>query len=226
MKALMSMLVIAWLVAGAIAPAATEAQTDRPAIVEFCKSVKGKDFYLKIGVVRIKRLIGGTDATNIYPGPEASYRGTLGGSDQIQSSDAEDFAEEARLIAATLEDVSVRHYKRGSKVTIEKSKVEEDEMEISLVETGGSKTKVRFKFDKQPEAYNPATVREMFAFTFAATKEELEEKTVELMLGMSIAKVIEVKGRPTSRINLGAKTMLTYDDVKLIFQDGGLSDAQ
>ena len=195
MRVLMPMLVIAWLVVGAIAPVATEAQTDRPAIVEFCKSVKGKDFYLKIGVVRIKRLIGGTDATNIYPGPEASYRGTLGGSDQIQSSDAEDFAEEARLIAATLEDVSIRHYKRGTKVTIEKSKVEENEMEIDLVESGGSKTKVRFKFDKQPEAYNPATVREMFAFTFAATKEELEEKTVELMLGMSIAEVIEVKGR-------------------------------
>ena len=226
MKALMPMLVIAWLVVGIIFPVVAEAQTDRPAIVAFCKSVKGKDFYLKVGVVSIKHLIGGTDATNILPGPEASYRGTLGGTRQIQSSDAEDFAEEARLIAATMEDVSVRHYKRGTKVTIEKSKVEEDEMEIFLKETGGSKTKVRFKFDKHPDAYNPATVMEMFAFTFAATKEELEEKTVELMLDMSIAEVIEVKGRPTSRINLGAKTMLTYDDVKLIFQDGRLSDAQ
>ena len=226
MKALMPMLVIAWLVVGIIFPVVAEAQTDRPAIVAFCKSVKGKDFYLKVGVVSIKHLIGGTDATNILPGPEASYRGTLGGTRQIQSSDAEDFAEEARLIAATMEDVSVRHYKRGTKVTIEKSKVEEDEMEIFLKETGGSKTKVRFKFDRQPDAYNPATVMEMFAFTFAATKEELEEKTVELMLNMSIAEVIEVKGRPTSRINLGAKTMLTYDDVKLIFQDGRLSDAQ
>ena len=226
MKALMPMLVIAWLVVGIIFPVVADAQTDRPAIVAFCKSVKGKDFYLKIGVIRIKELIGGTDATNVYPGPEASYRGTLGGTEQIQASDAEGFAEEARLITTTLEDVSVRHYKRGSKVTIEKSKVEEDEMEIFLVEIGGSKTKIRFKFDKQPEAYNPATVREMFDFTFAASKEELEEKAVELMLGMSIEEVIEVKGQPISRINLGAKTMLTYDDVKLIFQDGRLSDAQ
>lgn len=226
MRVLMPMIMIALLVVGVVAPAATEAQTDRPAIVEFCKSVKGKDFYLKVGVVSIKHLIGGTDATNILPGPEASYRGTLGSTRQIQSSDAEDFAEEARLIAATMEDVSVRHYKRGTKVTIEKSKVEEDEMEIFLKETGGSKTKVRFKFDRQPDAYNPATVMEMFAFTFAATKEELEEKTVELMLDMSIEEVIEVKGQPISRINLGAKTMLTYGDVKLIFQDGRLSDAQ
>ena len=73
---------------------------------------------------------------------------------QIQSSDAEDFAEEARLEAVKMEGVSVRHYKRGTKVTIEKSKVEKDEMEIHLKETGGSKTKIRFKFDKQPDAYN------------------------------------------------------------------------
>ena len=226
MRVLMPTLMIALFVVGVLTPVATEAQTDRAAIVEFCKSVKGKDFYLKIGVVSIKRLFGATDATNVYPGPEASYRGTVVGTDQIQSSDAEDFAEEARLRAVTEEDLSVRHYKRGTKVTIEKSKVEEDEMEIFLKESGGSETKVRFKFDTQPDAYNPATVKEMFAFTFASTKEELEEKTAELMLGMSIEEVIEVKGRPTSRINLGAKTMLTYDDVKLIFQDGGLADAQ
>ena len=226
MRVLMPMLMIALLFVGIVAPVATEAQTDRPAIVEFCKSVKGKDFYLKIGVVSIKHLVGGTDATNVLPGPEVSYRGRLGGTRQIQSSDAEDFAEEARLEAANMEGVSVRHYKRGAKVMIEKSKVEKDEMEIHLKETGGSKTKVRFKFDKHPNAYNPATVMEMFAFTFAESKEDLAEKTIELMLGMSIEEVVQLKGNPLTRVNLGAKTILSYDDIKLIFQDGGLSDAQ
>ena len=51
---------------------------------------------------------------------------------------------------------SVRHYRRGTKVTIEKSAVKKDKMEIHLKEAGGSKTKVRFKFDKDLEAYNPA----------------------------------------------------------------------
>ena len=226
MRVLMPVLLLALLVVGVIAPAATEAQTDRSAIVAFCKSVKGKEFYLKIGVVSIKHLVGGTDATNIFPGPEVSYRGTLGGTRQIQSSDAEDFAEEARLEAANMDGVSVRHYKRGTKVTIEKSKVKKDEMEIHLKETGGSKTKIRFKFDKQPDAYNPATVMEMFAFTFAESKEDLAEKTTELMLGMSIEDVVQLKGNPLTRVNLGAKTILSYDDIKLIFQDGGLSDAQ
>lgn len=226
MKALKPMLLITWLVVGAIVPAVAEAQMDRPAIVAFCKSVKGKSFYLKIGVVSIQHLIGSTDATNVFPGPEVSYRGTLGGVRDIQASDAEDFAEEARLEAANMEEASVRHYKRGTQVTIEKSKVEKNEMEIHLKEVGGSKTKVRFKFGKHPDAYNVATVQEMFAFTFAATKEELAAKTVELMQGMSIAEVVQLKGNPLTSVNLGAKTILSYDDIKLIFQDGGLSDAE
>ena len=218
MKPLMPMLVIALLVLGVIAPVATEAQTDRPAIVAFCKSVKGKDFYLKIDVVSTERPREGTDATNIFPGPEVSYRWTFDGR-RIQASDAEDFAEEARL-------ESVRHYRRGTKVTIEKSAVKKDKMEIHLKETGGSKTKVRFKFDKDLEAYNPATVMEMFAFTFAESREDIEKKTIELIPGMSIEEVVQLKGNPLTKVTLGAKTILSYDDIKLIFQDGSLSDAQ
>ena len=221
----MLMLVIFLLVMGTIAPVVTEAQTDRPAIVAFCKSVKGKDFYLKIDVVSIERPREGTDATNIFPGPRVSYRWTFDGR-RIQASDAEDFAEEARLEV-------VRHYRRGTKVTIEKSAVKKDKMEIHLKETGGSKTKVRFKFDKHPEAYNPATVMEMFAFTFAESKEDfaeskedLAEKTIELIPGMSIEEVVQLKGSPLTKVNLGTKTILSYDDIKLIFQDGSLSDAE
>ena len=127
----------------------------------------------------------------------------------------------------------VRHYRRGTKVTIEKSAVKKDKMEIHLKETGGSKTKVRFKFDKDLEAYNPATVMEMFAFTFAESKEDfaeskedLAEKTIELIPGMSIEEVVQLKGSPLTKVTLGAKTILSYDDIKLIFQDGSLSDAQ
>ena len=60
----------------------------------------------------------------------------------------------------------------------------------------------------------------------AESKEDLAEKTTELMLGMSIEDVVQLKGNPLTRVNLGAKTILSYDDIKLIFQDGGLSDAQ
>ena len=213
-----------------VAPIAADAQADKAAIVEFCQSVKGKEYFLKVGVVRIKHLIGGEDATNILPGPEVSYRATFGSVQDIQASVAEDFAEEARLVAnreATEDFAStVRHYARGTQVKIEKFKVEKSEIEFNIKEKGGSKTKIRFKFGKSPDDYNLATVQDMFAFTFAETKEDLKEKAVELSLGMSVAEVIKAKGRPISRINLGAKTMLTYGDVKLIFQDDKLSDAQ
>ena len=225
-----------------VAPVVTEAQTDRSAIVEFCKSVEGKEFYLKIGLINIKTMDSNINTPNVYPGPEVWYGLNLkstkgykkGIQIQIQSSDAEDFAEEVRLEVANMEDVSVHHYKRGTKVRIEKSKMRDDGLEFNIQEIfgskirfGGSKTKVRFRFDKkQPDMYNPANVMEMFAFTFAATMEELEKKTVELMLGMSIEEIVQLKGKPLTRVNLGAKTVISYDDITLIFQDGGLSDAQ
>ena len=43
---------------------------------------------------------------------------------------------------------------------------------------------------------------------------------------MSIEEVVQLKGNPLTRVNLGAKTILSYDDIKIIFQDGGLADAQ
>ena len=59
-------------------------------------------------------------------------------------------------------------------------------------------------------------------------KEELAgaETTVEIEMGMSVDDVIGVKGKPKSRVNLGAKTILVYDDLKLIFRDGQLVDVE
>lgn len=49
---------------------------------------------------------------------------------------------------------------------------------------------------------------------------------VEISLGMSIEELIRLKGEPITRINLGPKTILTYEDVKFIFEEGALVDAQ
>ena len=68
----------------------------------------------------------------------------------------------------------------------------------------------------------------MFEFTFADKKEDVPgfEKTVEIGLGMSVEEVVAIKGKPKSKINLGKKVILTYDDVKLIFEEDKLVDAQ
>jgi hypothetical protein len=44
--------------------------------------------------------------------------------------------------------------------------------------------------------------------------------------GMTIDQVMAVKGKPKSEISIGSKTVLTYDDVKLIFRDGKLADVE
>ena len=46
------------------------------------------------------------------------------------------------------------------------------------------------------------------------------------MPGMSIEEVVQLKGSPLTKVNLGTKTILSYDDIKRIFQDGGLADAE
>ena len=38
--------------------------------------------------------------------------------------------------------------------------------------------------------------------------------------------VVAIKGKAKSKINLGEKVILTYDDVKLIFEEDKLVDAQ
>ena len=40
-------------------------------VKKVCKEMEGKDFWLKIGVIRIQHPIGGIDATNVYPGGKA-----------------------------------------------------------------------------------------------------------------------------------------------------------
>ena len=68
----------------------------------------------------------------------------------------------------------------------------------------------------------------MFKIAFAENKEELlgAEKTVLIELGMTVEEVIKVRGKPKTRVNLGNKTILTYDDLKLVFEDDSLKDVK
>lgn len=204
-------------------------------VKQFCLEMEGKQFWLKIGVIRIQHPIGGTDATNVYPGNKVYYRAKFGGLRQIQSSSAEDFAEEARIAAQTLAQKSelgltshVRHWARGSKVTIHKIRAKKKEIQLDVTEDGGSKSRVRFKFEKDMGSYNLDTVQQMFAFTFTENEADLAgaEVTVKIILGMTVEEVLKVKGKPKSEVDLGSKVILVYDDMKLIFKEGKLADVE
>lgn len=198
---------------------------------QVCQEMSGKTLWLKIDVVRIQHFISGIDATNVYPGGKVYYRAKFGGVRQIQSTSAEDFAEEARVEAATHEAglrSQVRRWERGSQVKIHRVRAKEKEVQVDVTEDGGSKSRIRFKFDRDMALYNAEAVRELFAFTFADNEADLEgaDKTVKLVLGMPVADVRKLKGKPASEVDLGRKLVLVYDDMKLIFMDGKLADVE
>ncbi len=78
------------------------------------------------------------------------------------------------------------------------------------------------------DKYTIPEVERLFNVAFAASEAELEgaEETVLLKMNMSIEEVIARKGKPKTRVELGSKTILAYDDLKLIFKDGKLVDAE
>ena len=191
-------------------------------------ALKGKTFWLKIDLVEVNDGLRGIDAANVLENGEVSYRATIGGFRQSQSQSAEDFAEEVRNIIARDELLgwSVRVIQRGAKVVIRKAEAKEKEVYIELDKLSGARHAVRLKVNR--DNYTISEVKRLFNVAFAASEVELEgaEKTILLKLDMSIDEVIALKGNPKTRVELGSKTILSYDDLKLIFKDGKLVDAE
>lgn len=197
-------------------------------VVSHVAALKGKTFWLKIAFVEVNEGIRGIDAANVLENGEVSYRATIGGFRQSQSQSAEDFAEEARniIIRDNLEGWSVRVIQRGAKAVIRKAEAKEKEVYIELDKLSGARHAVRLKINR--DNYTIAEVDRLFNVAFAASEAELagSEETVLLKMNMSIEEVIDRKGRPGTRIELGSKTILAYDSLKLIFENGKLVDAQ
>lgn len=84
---------------------------------------------------------------------------------------------------------------------------------------------IRLKFDDG--VYTLEDVKRLVAVCFADSEADAKgTATVVISLGMTIDEVIKAKGAPKTRVDLGAKTILTYEDMKPIFTDGKLSDVQ
>ena len=191
-------------------------------------ALKGETFWIKIAFVEVNDGIRGIDAANVLENGEVSYRATIGGFRQSQSQSAEDFAEEVRNIITrdALLGWSVRVVQRGAKVVIRKAEAREKEVYIELDKLSGARHAVRLKVNR--DEYTIPEVERLFKVAFAASEAELAgpEETVLLELNMSIEEVIARKGNPRTRVDLGDKTILAYDDLKLIFVDGKLADAE
>jgi hypothetical protein len=196
-----------------------------PDATRFVNGLIGKTFWLKVDVVRIQRMLGGMDATNIYPDGMVRYQARIG-IRRTESTNVEEFTKDAqRSIQQNRQEAQVRVASAGTKVTMSMVKVEDKEIELEFRDTGNSKQKIRLKFDEGH--YTLEDVQRLIAVCFADSEAEAKGKaTVTITVGMSIVDVIAAKGAPKTRVDLGAKTILTYDDMKLVFQDGKLADVQ
>lgn len=190
--------------------------------------LRGKQKWLKIDVVKIQYTLGGKDATHIYPDGKVYYRAKVGeGMDAFrdtQSTTAEDFAEEARK--KIKEGGSVRILNKGVRVTLHEVKLGGDDIQIGVTDEGGAKSAIKFEF--KDKNYTGADFQKSLAIAFANEESELKgaQGTAQITLGMSVEEVIKLKGNPKSKVDLGSKVILTYEDMKIIFQEGKLVDVQ
>jgi hypothetical protein len=145
---------------------------------------------------------------------------------QVQSQDAEDFAEEARIQLHREPFSVVRRIQRGTKVGIRKAKAKKKEVYVELDKHSGARHAVHLKIDRGN--YTTEEVNRLFQIAFAEKESELAgaETTVRIQMGMSVEQIIDLKGKPENHVELGPKTILTYPDLKLIFKDGLLVDVQ
>ncbi len=191
------------------------------------KELKGQQKWLKIDVVKIQYAIGGKDATYVYPDGKAHYKAKVGEGmnafRDTQSTSAEDFAEEAR---SKIKEGSVRIVNRGIRVTIHEVKLGGDEIQVGITDEGGAKAAIKFVFENKN--YTGDQFKTALANAFANNESELKgaSETMKIEMGMSIEDVIKAKGNPKSRVDLGPKVILTYEDMKIIFQEGKLVDVQ
>jgi hypothetical protein len=188
-----------------------------------CEALVGRRFFLRIDVIRIESTIGGKDVTHVHPDGRPYYRGKVGFvfSKAKETDSADDFAAEARADRGG----EVRFFRRGAAVTVHSAEPGEEEVSVGITTQSGTKTSVSLQMEK---GYTAADFAALFAKAFATNEAELlgADKTVTIKLGMSSEEVMKLKGKPNARVELGAKTILSYADMKLVFLNNKLTDVQ
>lgn len=188
------------------------------------RQITSRSVWLNIDVLRVKSLLGVTDATRVHPDGTVYHRSQL---------DPRTIPNAAWTQAPQDLFGGSRVLKRGARVTVKEVRMGRDHIRLDLTGAGGTDAALRFVFGAEGltlEGFDRA-----LGTAFSETRPEEAQspgkvtqpvKTVQIDLGMTIEDVIKLRGQPETRINLGAKTILTYEDVKFIFLDDKLVDAQ
>jgi hypothetical protein len=198
-----------------------------PEVVALAKSLEGKSIWLRVGVVRLQwQMGGGTDAANVYRDGTVKYEARFGGMRKTEATSFDQFLADAeRVIHQGGKSMTVKAMNSGTGVTITTAKAEDDQMVIEFHDAAKSKQKVTFKFGNG--AYGVEDVNRLLKVCFADSEAEAKgTATVTIKMGMTVEEVIAAKGAPKTKVELGSKTILTYPDMKLVFENGKLVDVQ
>jgi hypothetical protein len=227
-----TLLVVALTLMTQLLPTSAASKNVAPDVAAWCSEVVGQEYWLRTDVIRVQGAYKATDATNIYPDGRVYHQGTIQKGAQITAQDAAEFAAEARRklgFDKAQNAGTVRTMEAGARVLIHDVEVEEGEIKVKITLRGSwyaqVKTTVRLKM---AEGYTLEDVQMQFNVAFARHEYQVKHAyhTDVVRQGMTTDEVTKVLGLSDTRIELGPKTVLVYDDLRLVFDADALTDAQ
>ncbi len=149
-------------------------------------------------------------------------------------------SEQGGAVAGLFAKVNTRVFKPGEKVYVIAVKIGDDYVMLELLSCDmfdfarhGStrqtryKSAVSFKFDKESlPTLDAGKIKAIIAPVLATEAEAAAQNTKTISLGQTPAEVEAILGKPEKIVNLGPKVTYVYKDMKVIFQDGKVSDVQ
>ena len=149
-------------------------------------------------------------------------------------------SEQGGAVAGLFAKVNTRVFKPGEKVYVIGIKVGDDYVMLELlscdmfdvVKMGSTretryKSALSFKFDKESlPTLDPEKIKAAISLVLATEAEAAAQNTKTISLGQTPEQVKAILGEPEKIVNLGPKITYIYKDMKVIFQDGKVSDVQ
>tara|TARA_B100000809_G_scaffold126943_1_gene125163 strand:+ start:157 stop:774 length:618 start_codon:yes stop_codon:yes gene_type:complete len=203
-----------------------------PDAAAWCSELVGQEYWLRTDVIRIQGNYKATDATNVYPDGRIYHQGTVQKGVQITAQHAAEFTAEARRklgFDKAQNAATVRTMEAGARVLMHDVEVKDNEIKVKITLRGSWYAKVKTTVRlKMAEGYTLEDVQMQFNVAFAEHEYQVKHAyhTDVVRQGMTTDEVTKVLGLSDTRIELGPKTVLVYDDLRLVFDAGTLTDAE
>jgi len=149
-------------------------------------------------------------------------------------------SEQGGAVAGLFGKKNTRVFKPGEKVYVIAIKIGDDYVMLELLSSDmfdfaqrGSTRQTRykaalsFKFDKDSlPTMTPDQIEAVISTVLATESEAAAQNTKTISLGQTPEQVEAILGKPEKIVNLGPKVTYVYKDMKVIFQEGKVSDVQ